>query len=466
MKEDKIAEELGEKIVKEIGSGDFGTVYLLESGKVLKFTSDTNEVIIAKKLTKNKNLFKYILNYYNVGEIESNKSDEKYFILMDYIDTLSKMEKATINYVYKPLLQFSKSFYKSVFSPQLLDYVEDQFGIRKIKDKYLLRVYSEAEIKEMKKMAIDFIPHIQNIAKDLKLHNIGQCDFHGGNLGWNEDHTKMIIFDITTPTKFGLDKVLLTEPKLKKYAVYEYVNTPPTILNKRIHEIAEELGEEILGFLGGEVYGYAFKTKSGKVLKITSDSNEANLALKLSKNKRWFRYLVNFYNVGKINPIKRSPGLDVNIYEWYILMDYVEDLTKDEEDAIDCYMMPMQDNLDYYKEMLDKEEIMNHIDWMYSPDDSFDWNRIKTKGRDPEKIKQIAKDLYPKVLNIAKELNRQGIKAADFHSGNVGWDKAHENLVFFDIGGEKMNYVSKYKFKETLTSEKFVSRFNKFNKQV
>ena len=63
-------------------------------------------------------------------------------------------------------------------------------------------------------------------------------------------------------------------------------------------------------------------------------------------------------------------------------------------------------------------------------------------------------------------LNRQGIRAADFHSGNVGWDKAHENLVFFDIGGDKMNYVSKYKFKETLTSEKFVTRFNKFNKQA
>ena len=455
----KIAEELGEKIIKILGSGDFGTAFLLESGRVLKLTFDLNEIDIAKKLSNNRNWFKYVMNYYNVGELK-DVPDYKYFLLMDYVNPLSELEKATINHVYKPLLQFSKSFYKSIFSPQLLDYVLDQFSIKKIKDNYLLNLYTQSQIDKMKELAIDFIPHIQNIAKDLKLHHIEQCDFHAGNLGWNEDQSKLIIFDITRPYKPHMS--FQPTPKLKKYTLYEYVKTPPPILNNRTYEIAEELGEEIEGYLGGEIYGYAFKTKSGKVLKITSDPNEANLALKLSKNKRWFRYLVNFYNVGKINPIKKVKYLDVNMYEWFILMDYVYDLTKEEKDAVDCYMMPIHFELNYYKDMLDKEEIMKHIDWMYR-DDSVDWNRAKKDNRDPEKIKQLAIDFYPKILNIVKELNRQGIIAPDFHSGNVGWDKSHENLVFFDIGGDKMNYVSKYKFKETFTTEKFITRFNMFN---
>lgn len=457
--QDKIADELGEKIGKKIGFGDFGEVFLLESGKVLKLTYDDDEVIIAKKLVKNKNLFKNILNYYNVGEIETNiKSEYKYFILMDYVKTLSQIEKSVINYAYKPILQFCTSFYQSVFHPEFIDSILDKFSIRKIKDNYLERQYTKSEIDQMKQIAIDFIPYVKEIAKDLKLHHINQCDFHGGNLGWNEDHTKMIIYDITK--RYNPNHT----PKvtnLKKYAVYEWVKVPTSVINIRIYQIADELGEEIEGYLGGQVYGYAFKTKSGKVLKITSDENEANIALKLSKNKRWFKYIVNFYNVGKVS-IKTPSKLEDDIYEWYILMDYVEDLTKEEEDAINCYMMPMQDNLDYYQEMMDKEEIMNHIEWMYSPDDSFDWNRAKKDNKDPEKIKQLARDFYPKVLNIAKELKRQGIKAADFHSGNVGWDKAHENLVFFDIGGEKSDFVTKYKFKEILT-EKFITRFKKFN---
>lgn len=233
----KISEKLGEKIIKFLGFGDFGEVFLLESGKVLKITKDKNEIIIAKKLTKNKNLFKYILNYYNVGEIKDNI----YFILMDYVETLSKLEKAAINYVYKPLLQFSKSFYKSVYHPEFIDYVLDQFSIVKLKNKYMTKIYTNLEITQMKEFAIQIIPDIKKIAKELKLHRIEQCDFHGGNLGWDENHN-LVIFDITTPTKYGLDKLMMPDLKLKKYAfeskyfkyIVQYSNFEK---NKKIYRI-------------------------------------------------------------------------------------------------------------------------------------------------------------------------------------------------------------------------------------
>lgn len=218
--ENKIAYELGEEVVKNLGHGDFGEVFLLKSGKVLKLTSDENEVLISKKLVKYKKLFKNIVNYYNVGEIETTiKTDYKYYILMDYVEPLSKLEKFTINYFYTPLLQYSKSFYEYVFGSNFIDFIIYRYSLLKIKD----QTHTEKEKMQIRQMAIDFIPHVKDIAKDLKLHNIKQCDFHAGNLGWNIDHTKLFIFDITTPTKYGLDKLLMPELKLKKMTIHENI---------------------------------------------------------------------------------------------------------------------------------------------------------------------------------------------------------------------------------------------------
>ena len=47
----------------------------------------------------------------------------------------------------------------------------------------------------MKKIAFELVPQIRNIAKELKLHGISECDFHGGNLGWKND--KLVIFDLS-----------------------------------------------------------------------------------------------------------------------------------------------------------------------------------------------------------------------------------------------------------------------------
>jgi hypothetical protein len=454
----KVAEELGEKIVKELGSGDFGTAFLLESGKVLKLTFDTNEVNVAKKLTRNKNLFNNIMNYYNVGELETD-SDYKYFILMDYVEPLNELEKVAIN-VFKELLQFSHSFYKSVFSEQLIDYVNNQFTPKRINQTGLFWKYYD-EIPKIKQIAINFIPKIQAIAKDLKLHHIEQCDFHGNNLGWNKDHTKLIIFDITKPFDIYARK---QKPKVKFYPVLELLDSPSRLINNRIKEIAEDLGEELESFLGNGAYGYAFKTKSNKALKITSDRNEANIAYKLSKNKNWIKCLVNYYNVGRISPSKVLNYRDINCYEWYILMDYTEPLSEEEQEAVHCYIAPMQYKQDYYKNILDKEEVMDNIESMYGDPESWDYKRAMSNEKNPERIKQIAIDIYPKIVKIAKELKKHNIPETDFHGGNVGWDKEHENLILYDLGGSIRNsYNYHSKFKEIVTTEKLITKFKNFN---
>jgi len=455
----KIADELGEKLIEEIGSGDFGVVFSLESGRVLKLTYDTNEIIIAKKLARHKNLFKYILNYYNVGEIENTTNDFKYFILMDYVEPLPKEEKVMIDYVFKPIFQFSKSFYKSAFDDELIDNINHSFTTIKLKQNRPL-LSSMYDIYEMKKNAISFIPHIKNIAKELKKHNIEQCDFHGGNLGWNHDHTRLILFDITKRyDPYGKQPKV----KLKKYSVLEEYNYPTPTIKKRILEIADDLGEEIDSYLGGGGYGFAYKTKSGKVLKITSDENEVHIAYKLSKNKKWSKYIVNYYNVGEINILNKNIGLDTNVYKWYILMDYVGELTENEKDAIHCYKGMIQNNPEYYENVKDKKNMIDHIQFVLFRPNSVENKRILANERDPKDVEKIAIDIYPKILNIVKELKLKGVHDTDFHQGNLGWDENHENLILYDLGGEmKSSYRTKDKFKQISTTEKLITRFKRF----
>lgn len=450
----KIAYELGEKIIEEIGSGDFGSAFSLESGKVLKITSDSNEVIIAKKLTKNKNLFKHIMNYYNVGQI----NDELYFILMDQITPLSFYERKIVNYTYKSILQFSKSFYTSVMGENFVENTKALFNKKRFLNRNFLDRYDNKEIEEMKQFALSLIPDIKKIAKELKLHGIEQCDFHGGNLGWDKNHN-LVIFDLSRPYRPYFDP----KPKnIKQYSIMERNLSTNSTIDTRILQIAEDLGEEIVDYLGNGAFGYSFKTKSNKVLKITSDETEAHIAYKLSKKKSWLRCLINYYNVGKIKPL--NPSRYTEGYNWYILMDLVNPLTIEEQKAFDCYMKPMQYETTYYENMLDKADIMDHIDYMYNPD-SWEWKSAKSGGQDPEKIKQIAIDFYPKVLKIAKELKRKGIIQTDFHSGNVGWDSSHENLVLYDLGGSGEEYVKGFK-DEIVTTEKLITKFKNFNKPL
>lgn len=243
--------------------------------------------------------------------------------------------------------------------------------------------------------------------------------------------------------------------------ILELLDSSNSLINIRIREIAEDLGEEIDSFLGSGAYGYAFKTKSSKVLKITSDRNEANIAYKLAKSKNWIKCLVNYYNVGKIKPTKFINYRDINMYEWYILMDYTEPLTKNEEDAVHCYITIMQYNQDFYKHILDKEKVIKYINSKYEQD-SHEYIRALSNEKDPEKIKQIAIDIYPKIVKIAKELKKHNIPETDFHGGNVGWDKDHENLILYDLGGYTKNIKNDTKFKEVVTTEKIITKFKNF----
>lgn len=195
----KIAFELGEEINEFLGNGAFGRAYSTKSGKVIKLTSDRNEVNRAFALSRNKNCTKYLINYYNVGRIESTLtnldfgddgtySNSQYYILMDQVFPLSDIERKTIN-----LSSATDNLIDSVISGNILS----------LDDLLRFEWYTDPSAKsKCRETMKELYPHIINIAKELKKHHItGLVDFHGGNVGWDKDRTKLVFFDIGGYTK-------------------------------------------------------------------------------------------------------------------------------------------------------------------------------------------------------------------------------------------------------------------------
>jgi hypothetical protein len=197
-----------------------------------------------------------------------------------------------------------------------------------------------------------------------------------------------------------------------------------------IEQIAADLGEKIKKFVGAGSFGWTYETKSGKILKITVDHVEIKLAYKLSKIKWWFQYVINYYNVGKTNKKVYDTESEEKQTLYYILMDKVYPVEFTDTDigtasdigtAIDSvYQHLIQYNVEYYNNIMDYEIV----------DESIEDNC----GED-ENIMQIARDIYPHIINIVKELKKLGIRETDFHSGNLGWANDKTKLVLYDLGG-------------------------------
>lgn len=124
--------------------------------------------------------------------------------------------------------------------------------------------------------------------------------------------------------------------------------------------------------------------------------------------------------------------------------------------AIDqAYQHLIQYNLEYYNNIMDYEIV----------DESIEDNC----GED-ENIMRIAREIYPYIVNIVKELKRLGIRETDFHSGNIGWANDETKLVLYDLGGFINNSTGinirgklpKIKLKGKKVSETMTTKFSNF----
>lgn len=188
--------------------------------------------------------------------------------------------------------------------------------------------------------------------------------------------------------------------------------TSSSELYRYVNYIANQLGEELVGEfnLGSGTYGTAFELKSGKVLKLTEDQNEAKMAQWLKNHNT--TYLINCYSIYEVIPD--------NLY--VLLMDKLDML-----DEKDVDLRIIWDNIltyiNYSPEVILSQDLNGIINEISSDVDIID---------DYEMIKNYIEDNWDSIYGITKELISLNIMFPDIHTGNLGYDKNH-NIIYFDV---------------------------------
>lgn len=203
-----IANEFGEELLSIekagkymdpfIGSGDYGSVFLLKSGKVLKITSDRSEIRVIVRLVKK--FTKYLINFYDVRELVDDYRSLKikkggynitgiYAIIMDKVEPITGKEKQICYYV-DELFEKLPNDYKMTNSFKE-EFIENT-GIG----------YDD----EMKDILDRIWLNLVGMIRELRKLKISDPDFNGGiNFGKKDDGT---IVHIDVRDTEGRDKSL------------------------------------------------------------------------------------------------------------------------------------------------------------------------------------------------------------------------------------------------------------------
>jgi len=182
-----------------------------------------------------------------------------------------------------------------------------------------------------------------------------------------------------------------------------------------LKQLATEMGETIVDFLGTGANGKAYLTQSGKVIKYTEDSAEVALASRLRK-KRLYKHIVNVYDVRAIENLNDA---------YIILMDKVDTLNDSQEAQWNAVR----------REYLDrKNSDKQFLDWVdYQPE------RTASRTIDSEFINKITQQR----TGLLRDFSELRIVWDEAHGGNMGWNK-HGNLVHFDAWQEE-HYTKGYR---------------------
>ena len=191
---------------------------------------------------------------------------------------------------------------------------------------------------------------------------------------------------------------------------------------KHASNIASRLGEQIDKELGGGANGVAFLLKSGKVLKITGDTQEVAAASRY-RTKQRVPHLVSVYDVRKlegdiVNPqdpdfAKFKTSWDRSRQFYVIIMDAVTPFDNNEQrmwqEIVDDYLNPR------FSDEITEDELLNAIDE--------NQNLTLPEGWVDTMIAQRQ--------SVLAAFRRNSVYAQEAHSENMGWNR-HGQLVHFD----------------------------------
>jgi hypothetical protein len=180
-------------------------------------------------------------------------------------------------------------------------------------------------------------------------------------------------------------------------------------------------------------FGIAYLTKSNKVIKVTTDQNEAKNVLLLKDKK--FKHFLNYYDVFSLSldgkEFEEMSPQDLRykysfpkVRVYFILMDYIKPLQGWKEQIWDVY------SKQFFNKYVDVEDIMKWIT-----------KRIEYPSDFGVTKEEFENTIIPYFDNMIKyqrdefirEGEKLGISFKDAHSGNLG-ERKNGTLVYFDIG--------------------------------
>lgn len=188
--------------------------------------------------------------------------------------------------------------------------------------------------------------------------------------------------------------------------------------------VATELGYDRIRYISSGSYGDCWKVTHGddiKVLKITSDMQEAKIAERIRKISH-SNHIVSYYDVRRIDPYKGERRIFKRYDIYSILMDYIK---------------PLEKHPDY--------NLIDSIIIFQGEVGGNDVNKMLIES----KLFEFGYDLDEKSnywINQLKE-TFEGLKGigiqpvdADIHSGNLGYS-SDNTLVYFDISSFDFSWL-------------------------
>lgn len=189
------------------------------------------------------------------------------------------------------------------------------------------------------------------------------------------------------------------------FKVSQLSNLVSNIRTEIVDGVAKSLGVSIEKSLGSGAQGYAFKTSSGRVIKITQNLNEIASAFKLSKRTMGRQHLA----VSGVKAI-RVNGKTTN---WYVLsMDFITVLTDSQKGWWTFFGGQFLNPLMTNKQFL---QLIN--------------TKIQSKILSPDSLK-FWQTLVNQRKEILRDVKRMNINTAEMHSGNVGFTKYGKFITY------------------------------------
>ena len=218
-------------------------------------------------------------------------------------------------------------------------------------------------------------------------------------------------------------KNILTESKPIPKAV-----DPLQALELQIEDIAADVGESVGRRLGAAANGIAYKTKSGKVLKITGDDQEVASAIRLrNRYSRPLHHVATAYGAHRLEGFKytnRHRQL-IEIKDYFLLVLPFVNVVSEEEGR---YWDEIQ--FEFFDRSLSNEQVLNYAKRIFSPTQL-------------EIMIPFLNRVLPQRASILKDFDRAGIKSVEAHGGNIGFDD-HGRFVHYDYWITNPNKESRY----------------------